>query len=99
LDPETQAKILKGFQIAPVPLNMVGRDPALVGFGSYLVNATGDCNGCHSAGPETEYATGGNPYFGQRATVNPATYLGGGDDFGAFPDPTIPAHYLSQSDA
>jgi len=85
LDP---AKILKGLQIAPVPLNMVGKDPSLVGYGSYLVNAVADCNGCHSAGPSTEYASGGMPYFGQHpAVVNPATYLGGGRDFGAFPDP------------
>ena len=97
-DPETQTKILKGFQIAPVPLNMVGRDAALVGFGSYLVNATGDCNGCHTADPSTEYAPGGNPYFGQAARVNPATYLGGGNDFGAFPDPAGPfPHIVSRN--
>src|SRR3984893_10062139 len=72
------AKVLKGLQIAPVPLNMVGKDVNLVGYGSYLVNANGDCNGCHSAGPQTQYATGGNPYFGQHPAVeNPVTYLGG----------------------
>jgi len=91
-------KVLKGFQIAPVPLNMQGRDPSLVGYGSYLVNAVGDCNGCHSAGPQTEYAPGGNPYAGQHATVNPATYLGGGRDFGAFPDPNGPfPHIISRN--
>lgn len=79
------AKALKGFQIAPVPLNMQGRDPYLVGYGSYLVNAVADCNGCHSAGPPTQFVTGGNPYQGQKAITNPATYLGGGRDFGAFP--------------
>ncbi len=87
-DAETQAKILKGFQIAPVPLNMVGRDASLVGLGSYIVNANGDCNGCHSAGAQTTFLPGKNPYFGQATQINPATYLGGGDDFGAFPDPT-----------
>src|SRR5690242_2680503 len=55
--PFDAAKSLKGFQIAPVPLNMQGRDPYLVGYGSYLVNAVGDCNGCHSAGPATEFVT------------------------------------------
>src|SRR5438046_8326033 len=82
------AKALIGTQIAPVTLDLKGKDANLVGYGSYLVNATAGCNGCHSAGPQTEYATGGNPFFGQHPTkVNPATYLGGGRDFGAFPDP------------
>lgn len=74
-----------GFEIAPVPLNLDGRNPALVGLGSYLVNAVGDCNGCHSAGPATEFARGGNPYFkgNQPEVVNQATYLGGGRSFGA----------------
>jgi hypothetical protein len=26
------------------------------------VNVTGDCNGCHSAGPQSEFTTNGNPY-------------------------------------
>jgi hypothetical protein len=51
-------------------------------------NAQADCNGCHSAGAQTEYAIGGNPYFGQKPTItNPKTYLGGGNDFGPFPGP------------
>src|SRR5450631_90887 len=77
--------IRRGFEIAPVPLNVRGKDRALVGLGSYLVNAVGDCNGCHSAGPASEYAPGGNPYFkGNPPTViNQATYLGGGRDFGS----------------
>lgn len=96
-DPELQAKILKGFQIAPVPLNMGQLDPNLVGYGSYLVN-TGGCNDCHSPGPTGQYAANGNPYFGQHATQNPATYLGGGDDFGAFPDPAGPfPHIISRN--
>jgi hypothetical protein len=85
LDP---VKVQQGLAIAPVTLNTQGKDMNLVGYGSYLVNAVGDCNGCHSAGPQTEYAMGGNPYFAQHpAKVNPATYLAGGRDFGAFPDP------------
>ncbi len=82
LDP---AKVQQGIAIAPVPLNLNGKDPNLVGYGSYLVNASADCNGCHSAGPPTQFVKGGNPYAGQHATVNPATYLGGGRDFGPFP--------------
>ena len=90
-DIELQNKINKGFQIAPVPLNLTGRDANLVGYGSYLVNAVGECNGCHSAGAPTAFTPGGNPSLGQYAKVNPATYLGGGNDFGAFPDPQRPA--------
>jgi hypothetical protein len=82
------ARIAIGYAIAPVPLNSAGRDRELLGLGSYLVNAVGDCNGCHSAGPQSEYAPGGNPYFkgNQPEIVNPSTYLGGGRDFG----PLIP---------
>jgi hypothetical protein len=99
VDPELQAKILKGLAISPVPLNMAGKDPALVGYGSYLVNSAGDCNGCHSAGPTTEFAVGGVPYFGQHPpVVNPATYLSGGYDFGAYPDPSGPfPHIVSRN--
>jgi hypothetical protein len=97
IDPETQAKVLKGFQIAPVPLNMGQLDPNLVGLGSYLVN-TGGCNDCHTSDPTMQFTATGNPYFGQHTTVNPATYLGGGNDFGAFPDPAGPfPHIISRN--
>ena len=76
-------RIRRGFEIAPVPLNLRHTDHELVGLGSYLVNAVAECNGCHSAGPMTEFVRGGNPYFGQPKIVNQATYLGGGRDFGA----------------
>lgn len=87
-----QSKIRIGFEIAPVPLNMRGKNRSLVGLGSYIVNAYSDCNGCHSAGPATEYLPPGNPYllppphgpFSGKQQVNPATYLGGGRDFGPF---------------
>jgi hypothetical protein len=85
-----ESKVRKGFQIAPVPLNLKGKDHELVGLGSYIVNAQADCNGCHSAGPQTEFLPGFNPYFGQPAKINPATYLGGGNDFGPFPSPDSP---------
>jgi hypothetical protein len=82
-DDGEQVKIRIGFEIAPVPLNLEGKDRQLVGLGSYLVNAVGSCNICHSAGPPTEYAKGGNPYFkgSQPTVVNQATYLGGGRVF------------------
>ncbi len=97
VDPETQAKILKGFQIAPVPLNMGQLDPNLVGYGSYLVN-TGGCNDCHSPSAQVEYTATGNPFFGQHATPDPTVYLAGGQDFGAFPDPNGPfPHIISRN--
>ena len=74
---DTEVRILKGFAIAPVPLNLAGKSRALVGLGSYLVNAVGDCNGCHSADPE--YLPGGDPYQGQPKKTNQAGYLAGGN--------------------
>ena len=79
-----EARIRRGFQIAPVPLNMAGKHKDLVGLGSYLVNAQMGCNDCHSAGPATQFLPGGNAFFGQHpAKTNPATYMGGGRDFGS----------------
>lgn len=90
-DEGDESRIQRGFEIAPVPLNLNGKNHALVGLGSYIVNAVGDCNGCHSAGPPTEFASGvgtsGSPYllsppFTGKKELNVATYLGGGRDFG-----------------
>jgi hypothetical protein len=61
-DEREESRIRRGFEIRPC-LNLEGRNPALVGLGSYIVNGLGDCNGCHSAGPQNEFAKGGNPYF------------------------------------
>ena len=98
-DESSESKIRQGFEIAPVPLNLDGKNRALVGLGSYIVNAHADCNGCHSAGPATEFAPGGNPYLlNQGPTkINPATYLGGGRDFGGYPMPTSPLHIISRN--
>jgi hypothetical protein len=76
-----QWRIKRGFQIAPVPLDLKGKNPALVGLGSYLVNAVGDCSGCHT---NPNFAPGGNPYMGQPKKINAAHYLGGGMAFGPF---------------
>jgi hypothetical protein len=81
-----QSKVEIGFAVAPVHLNLKGKDRELVGLGSYLVNVVASCNDCHILSPQAEYAVGGNPYFGQKKKVNPAVYLGGGNDFG----PLIP---------
>ncbi len=86
-DERDEARVRRGFEIAPVPLDLVGKNRHLVGLGSYIVNAQADCNGCHSKDPATEFAIGGNPYlrspfFTGKEVINPATYLGGGRDFG-----------------
>jgi hypothetical protein len=93
---QDESKVRIGFEIAPVPLTLERRhrhlDRRLVGLGSYIVNAKADCNGCHSQGPATEYIGPGNPFllsppngpFMGQQQVNPATYLGGGRDFGPF---------------
>jgi hypothetical protein len=79
---DDESKIQQGFAINPVPLNMHGKNRALVGLGSYLVNAIGGCNDCHT---NPSYATGGNPYLlGQHKAINAAVYLGGGQAFGPF---------------
>jgi hypothetical protein len=87
--------IRTGFEIAPVPLNLKGKNPALVGLGSFIVNAVAGCHHCHhadpSTGPSNEFLMGNNPYDGQQpAKINPATYLGGGNDFGSVGPPTNP---------
>lgn len=87
---DDESKIQQGFAIAPVPLNLAGKDRALVGLGSYIVNAHADCNGCHTSAPPNmpwlEWVPGGIPYFGQRPTkVNPQYYLGGGQHFTLIP--------------
>jgi hypothetical protein len=74
-----------GFSIAPVKLNLKDKDPELVGLGSYIVNAQGGCNDCHTC---PSYAPGHNPFpppifgAGGDGQINAATYLAGGVDFG-----------------
>jgi len=99
-DDRNEWKVERGFVIAPVHLNLAGKDRYLVGLGSYIVNAQIDCNGCHTQNTATEFLPAGNPYFlpsifRGRKEINAATYLGGGNDFG----PLIPgsAHIISRN--
>jgi hypothetical protein len=81
-DDDRDPRIAQGFRISPVPLNLKGRDPELVGLGSYLVNAVGVCADCHSC---PTYAPGHNPYGppfgppgGGDGKINNKNYLAGG---------------------
>jgi len=83
-DDDSESRIKTGFAIAPVKLNLVGKNRALVGLGSYIVNGSGDCNGCHH-GPAGEFADGGDPFKGQPKVINKTAYLAGGTPlFGPF---------------
>jgi hypothetical protein len=78
---ERNSRIKRGFEIAPVHLNLEGKNRALVGLGSYIVNAQGGCNDCHT---HPSYADGGDPFKGQPKQINTAQYLTGGRQFGPF---------------
>jgi hypothetical protein len=79
-----------GLSIAPVQLDLDGKDQTLVGLGSFIVNAQADCNGCHNSSPmDSEYgttSTSNNPFllFPNHAPwkVQAQYYLGGGQNFG-----------------
>jgi hypothetical protein len=79
-DDSSESQIQRGFEIAPVPLNLRGKNRALVGLGSYIVN-TGGCNDCHT---NPSYAPGGDPFLGEPEQINVDCYLSGGTDFGPF---------------
>jgi hypothetical protein len=88
-----------------IQLNFAGKDRDMVGLGSFLVNVVADCNGCHTADPSVEFTPAGNPYllmppngpFTGIKKINPATYLGGGSDFGVFPSPGGTVHIISRN--
>jgi hypothetical protein len=77
-DEISESTIQRGFDINPVPLDLKGKNRALVGLGSYIVN-TGGCNDCHT---NPSYAPGGDPFAGEPEQINVPCYLSGGTDFG-----------------
>ena len=77
-DNDNESIIQRGFDIAPVPLDLRGKNRALVGLGSYIVN-TGGCNDCHTNPP---YAAGGDPFQAEPEQINVPCYLSGGVPFG-----------------
>ena len=82
----SDSRVQIGFNIAPVPLNLTRKNRALVGLGSYLVNAVGGCNDCHT---HPNYVAGGDPYLGQTEIINASQYLAGGRVFGPFTSANI----------
>jgi len=82
---DEHSKIQAGYaliQQAGIPTNLKGKNPALVGLGSFIVNAQADCNGCHG---NPTYAPGGDPHLGQPEVIDLNGYLiGGAPLFGPF---------------
>ncbi len=76
-----QNEVKRGLAIAPVQLNLQGKNKSLVGKGSYIVNAQGGCNDCHTNPP---YTANGDPHNGDPEHVNATNYLAGGQHFGPF---------------
>jgi Beta-lactamase len=79
--PVDESVVKQGLAISPVPLNLHGKNRALVGLGSYLVNAVSECNDCHT---RPYYQLGGNPFKGEPESINTLDYLTGGNQFGPF---------------
>ena len=83
---EGELEVQTGFRIIPpnIKLNLKGKDIELVGLGSYIVNAQGGCNDCHTC---PSYTPGHNPFpppvgVSGDGQINGANYLAGGVDFG-----------------
>ena len=70
-----------GYEIAPVALNLRGKNRDLVGLGSYIVNAQGGCNDCHTY---PSFMPDGDPFMGEPEVINSEQYLTGGRLFGPF---------------
>jgi len=76
-----RARIELGMTLSPVPMDLAGADADLAGLGSYIVNAVGGCNDCHTW---PNYAPGGDPFTGAPKQVNVTHFLAGGRPFGPF---------------
>jgi mono/diheme cytochrome c family protein len=73
------SRVAVGYRINPVELRLRGKNLFLVGLGSYLVNAGGGCNDCHT---HPSFAPGGDPFKGETEIINTAQFLTGGRQFG-----------------
>lgn len=77
---QSESIIKRGLAISPVPLDLDGKNRAMVAQGSYIVNTSG-CNDCHTI---PEFEAGGNPFLGEPEQINVAGYLAGGRAFVPF---------------
>jgi hypothetical protein len=81
---ESESRVRAGFAYAAqqgITLDLTGRNRASVGLGSYLVNAVGGCNDCHTA---PSYSSDPYAFLGAPKQVNVPCYLAGGAQFGPF---------------
>jgi hypothetical protein len=75
------SEIQRGLALSPVKLNLHGKNRDLVALGSYIVNAQGGCNDCHSC---PSYEPGHSPYTGGDGAIDAEHFLAGGVPFGPF---------------
>jgi hypothetical protein len=79
-------RIRAGLMASPVRMNLRGKNRSLAGLGSYIVNAQGACNDCHTNPP---FLPGGDPYQNQPERINARHFLAGGVQFGPFTSANI----------
>jgi len=94
-DDDDDARVAVGFKYAKdqgIQLNLKNRNRELVGLGSYLVNAVGGCNDCHTAGKVIPgdgltgpYTKDPYAFLGAPKQVDVSCYLAGGAPFGPPP--------------
>jgi len=97
---DSESKVQRGFAISPVQPDLDGKNPSLVGLGSYIVNSQGGCNDCHTCpsyvghAADNPFASGGSlSDISKPGPVNKSNFLAGGVHFGPFvsknltPDP------------
>jgi len=95
-DHDRDARVEAGLNYARqqgIHLNLQHRNREVVGLGSYLVNAVGGCNDCHTAPPFTLDPMVG---LGAPKQINNACYLAGGQPFGPPPFGLPPASPVSR---
>lgn len=74
----------QGREISPVPLELRNKSPRLVYLGSYLVNAQGGCNDCHTCPSyrgTDPYRVGGRGLGTDPTPTNSTNFLSGGTPF------------------
>jgi hypothetical protein len=78
--------IQQGFDVSPIPpekLNLMGKNPAMVGLGSFFVNGAADCSACHTF-----------PHYLRPGGTKPSTTNTTGNVAGIGSNPTYGNPYL-----